>query len=349
MVMTLAIVAGSCAASASGAPAGWQSEMPTGLEDSPFRAEVTAHVAASLTADPLVSASCIDQVATTVTDVSFTDLGVNGMRNFGVTADDPSVVGTDVFFASLPATTRGRVVAAIADCGGLALQLSVDIPGVSYASLACLVDRLSASGFFEMGDANGAATATFASAKTDCLSVEEMVACDDWSARQLAAPDPVVLSPIDCKSIDAAPFAAALGFDIDKFEPSVIKTDAERPVGCAYGDPDEAGPWVMLYAATQKSQLELYESPIPQVAATWADLSEILEYAGVLFIAEGGSVEWLDDAVTAIFDDGNTSAAVTAGDYLLMVSAGPGGEGPQLSRTHLAGAVEALAVALALS
>jgi hypothetical protein len=108
----------------------------------------------------------------------------------------------------------------------------------------------------------------------------------------------------------------------------------------------------MLYAATQKSQLELYEayqSPIPQVAATWADLSEILEYAGVLFIAEGGSVKWLDDAVTAIFDDGNTSAAVTAGDYLLMVSAGPGGEGPQLSRTHLAGAVEALAVALALS
>ena len=85
------------------------------------------------------------------------------------------------------------------------------------------------------------------------------------------------------------------------------------------------------------------------MAATWADLSEILEYAGVLFIAEGGSVEWLDDAVTAIFDDGNTSAAVTAGDYLLMVSAGPGGEGPQLSRIHLAGAVEALAAALALS
>jgi hypothetical protein len=144
-----------------------------------------------------------------------------------------------------------------------------------------------------------------------------------------------------------------IGFDIESFEPSLIITDSDRPVGCAYGDPDGQGPWVMLYVATQDFQrglYEAYEPPIPEVAEVWPDLTEILEYAGVYFIASGGNVEWLDGAVTATFDDGNTSAAVTAGDYLVMVSAGPGrGGGAPLSRAHLAGAVEALATTLALS
>jgi hypothetical protein len=193
---------------------------------------------------------------------------------------------------------------------------------------------------------------TFTAAKATCLDPAEQEAYDGWSAQQLITRSPAALSPIECASIDPAPIAATLGFDIDSFEPSLITTDSDRPVGCTYGDPDGQGPWVMLYVVTQDFQrglYEAYEPPIPEVAEVWPDLTEILEYAGVYFIASGGNVEWLDGAVTATFDDGNTSAAVTAGDYLLMVSAGPGGGGPPLSRAHLAGAVEALATELALS
>jgi hypothetical protein len=298
-------------------------------------------------------------VAADVTDVLFIEVGEIGLRNLGVAPDDASAVGTDAFFAALPGEAKGSIDAAVARCDGVAFQLSPQIPGVSYVSFSCLVDRLSASGFFEngfvgpaFGEEETVAAATFTSAKATCLDPAEQEAYDGWSAQQLIARSSAVLSPIECASIDPAPIAAILGFDIDSFEPSLITTDSDRPVGCTYGDPDGQDPWVMLYVVTQDFQrglYEAYEPPIPEVAAVWPALTEILEYAGVYFIATGGKVEWTDGGVTATFDDGNTSAAVTAGDYLVMVSAGPGGDGPPLSRAHLAGAVEALATALALS
>ena len=353
IVMALAIVAASCAGSAADSePVAWHAALPGSLEESTFRAELTGHVSTALTADELLPAACVDEVARQVSDVLFADLGVVGLRNLGVVPGDAAAVGTNAFFESLPGPTRGRVVAAIAECAALVVQLSLEIPDVSYGSLACLVDRLSASGFFEMGSENGAAAAMFASAKTACLDTDEQAAYDEWSSAQLAAPPPVVLPPIDCDSIDTARFSAALGFDIDHFEPSLIKMDADRPVGCTFGNPDETGPWVLLYVATQDFQRRLYadyESPIPEFAQTWSTLTEVLDYAGVYFISQGGEVEWYEGAVTATFDDGNTTAALTAGDYVLMVSAGRGGDGPPLSRAHLAGAVEALAAALALS
>jgi hypothetical protein len=360
IVVTIALVAASCGGTAASddAPT-WPGAIPDSLETSPFHTEVAAQLEASLAADPLIPASCVAQVAADVTDVLFIEVGEVGLRNLGVTPDDASAVGTDAFFAALPAAAKGSVVAAVAGCDGVSFQLSPQIPGVSYASFSCLVDRLSASGFFEngfigpaFGEEETVAGVTFTAAKATCLDSAEQEAYDGWSARQLAAHSPLALSPIECASIDPAPFVVSLGFDIESFEPSLIITDSDRPVGCAYGDPDGQGPWVMLYVATQDFQrglYEAYEPPIPEVAEVWPDLTEILEYAGVYFIASGGNVEWLDGAVTATFDDGNTSAAVTAGDYLVMVSAGPGRGGAPLSRAHLAGAVEALATTLALS
>lgn len=360
VVVAIALVAASCGGTAASddAPA-WQGSVPDYLEVSPFHAEVTAQLEASLAAEPLIPASCVGRVAADVTEALFVEVGEIGLRNLGVTPDDASAVGTNAFFAALPAAAKGRVVAAMAGCDGVAFQLSPQIPGVSYASFSCLVDRLSVSGFFEngfigpaFGEEETVAAATFTSARATCLDPAEQEAYDAWSARQLTAPSSLALSPIECASIDPAPFAASLGFDIDSFEPSLIITDSERPVGCAYGDPDGQGPWVMLYVATQEFQrglYEAYEPEIPEVAAVWPDLTEVLEYAGGYFIASGGNVEWLDGAVTATFADGNTSAAVTAGDYLLMVSAGPGGGEAPLSRAHLAGAVAALASELTLS
>jgi len=361
IVVAIALVAASCAGTAASDadPAFWQGALPASLDDSPFRAEVAGRLETSLGAETLVPAACVEETAAEVTGILFADVGVDGLYDLGVTPGDVSAVGSDSFFDSLPDATKGRVVAAVAACDGLALRLSPQIPGVSYASFSCLVDRLSASGFFEKGFPSSerlagdtTAAATFASAEAACLDPNEQEAYDAWSAQRLATSVPVELSVVACPSIDPAPFSAALGFDIDGFEPSVIKTDIQRPVACAYGDPDGNDPWVMLYVATQDSQREVYEayrSPIPDIAEVWTDLTEILEYAGVLFIATGGNVEWLDGAVTATFEGGNTSAANTAGDYLLMVSAGPGSGGPPLSRSHLAGAVQALAAILALS
>lgn len=161
----------------------------------------------------------------------------------------------------------------------------------------------------------------------------------------------MTLAPVECLSIDPSPLAAVLGFHIDEFEPGVVRANADHPVGCGYGDPDDGGPWVMLYMATQDFQRGLYqdyEPEIPEVAEVWPTLTELLDFAGVHFIATGGTVEWLEGAVTATFADDNTIAAIVAGDYLLMVSAGMGGEG-ELSTADLAGAVTALAAALALS
>lgn len=256
------------------------------------------------------------------------------------------------------------MVAAVMACDGVALEVSLQVPGVSHAALRCLFDQLSESSFFgsdtvPLPPAQDEASTeeTFAAAKSACLDAAEQEAYDVWSTQQLAAPGPVVptpvlLTPVECLSIDPAPFAEVLGFDIDRFEASPIIANADQPVGCAYGNPDNQGEWVMLHVATQGFQRGLYEAhepSIPEVAEVWPDLTGILDYAGVHYIASGGKVELHEGAVTATFADGNGSAAVIAGDYVLMVSAGAGGDGPPLTRANLAGAAEALATALALS
>lgn len=361
-MVALALFAASCGggtAAPEDAEPGWWAEISDTLEAPSFRGEVTAGLETSLASEPIVPPGCVEPVAAEVTEVLFTDLGEFGLRGLGVTPGDVSALESDRFFNALPAATKGTVTAAIAACDGVALALSPQIPGVSYASLDCLVDRLSTHAFFENGfmrpqldDGSTLASAIFASAKAECLDTAEEQAYDSWSAQQMASPSRAVLAPVACVSIDPAPFAASLGFDIDGFTPSVIRSSDDRPVGCAYGDPDGQGPWVLLYVATQDFQRGLYEDYEPsirEVAEVWPDLTEVLDYAGVHYIANGGSVEWLDGAVTATFADGNTSAAVAAGDYLLMVSAGPGGGGIPLTRAHLADAVEVLAAALALS
>ena len=356
--VVLALLAASCAsptASESGAD-DWQFAIPSVIGETPLHRAVTEHVEASLAADSLVPATCVDQLTSQVTDILFADLSVPGLMSRGVTEADASAVGTNAFFESLPIETRGRVVGALAGCKGLALRVSLDIPGVSAASLTCLVDSLSTSGFFEKGlpDAGPDPTAAldFAGAKAACLDQAEQLAFDSWSILRLTAPSRVRLAQVECVAIDPAPFSAVLGFDIDEFEPSAITADTDRPVGCAFGDPDGDGPWVTLYAATRDSQLVLYreyEPTIPEFAEVWVDLTDILEYAGVLYIAAGGNVEWFEGAVTATFEGGDTSAARTAGSYILMVSAGPGGGRPPLSRAELAVASDALAASLALS
>lgn len=356
--VVLALLAASCAsptASESGAD-DWQFAIPSVIGETPLHRAVTEHVEASLAADSLVPATCVDQLTSQVTEILFVDLSVPGLMSRGVTEADASAVGTDAFFESLPIETRGRVVGALAGCKGLALRVSLDIPGVSAASLTCLVDSLSTTGFFEKGlpaaGPDPTAAVDFAGAKASCLDQAEQLAFDSWSILRLTAPSRVRLAQVECVAIDPAPFSAVLGFDIDEFEPSAIRADTDRPVGCAFGDPDGDGPWVILYAATQESQLAMYqahEPTIPEVAQAWLDLTDILDYAGVHYIATGGSVEWLDGAVTATFREGNTSAARTAGDYILMVSAGPDGGRPPLSRSELAVASDALAATLALT
>lgn len=358
MAVVLSVLVASCASPTASEPGAddWQFAIPGVIGETPLHHAVAVQVELLLAADPLLSASCVDQLAPKVTEILFVDLSLPGLMGRGVTEADASAVGTDAFFASLPIETQGRVVGVLAGCKGMALRLSPDIPGVTAASLSCLVDSLSATGYFEKGfpaaDADPAGAIDFAAAKAVCLDQAEQAAFDAWSMSRLTAPSRVRLAQVDCVSIDPAPFSAALGFDIDEFEPSAIRADTDRPVGCAFGDPDGDGPWVILYAATQESQLAMYqahEPTIPEVAQAWLDLTDILDYAGVHYIATGGSVEWLDGAVTATFREGNTSAARTAGDYILMVSAGPDGGRPPLSRSELAVASDALAATLALT
>lgn len=357
-VVVLTVLAASCASPTASEPGAddWQFAIPSVIGETPLHRAVTVQVEASLAADPLVPATCVDQVTSQVTEILFVDLSVPGLMSRGVTEADASAVGTDAFFESLPTETQGRLVGALAGCKGLALRLSLEIPGVSAASLSCLVDSLSATGFFEKGlpaaDPDPTAAVDFAAARPACLDQAEQSAFDAWSIQRLTAPGRVRLAQVDCLSIDPAPFSAALGFDIDEFEPSAITADTDRPVGCAFGDPDGDGPWVTLYAATLDSQLVLYrefEPTIPEFAEVWVNLTDILDFTGVLYIATGGQVEWFEDGVTATFEGGDTSAARTAGNYILMVSAGPGGDRPPLSRAELAVASGALAATLALS
>ena len=266
LVVALAVLAASCGGTAASGDAPVL-DVPDSVTGTQLQASVAASLETSLAAEALVPASCVEGLAAEISGILFADLGELGLRNLGVTGDDASVVGTNEFFAALPATTKGRVVAAVAACDGAAFQLSPQIPGVSYASFTCLIDRLSATGFFEISfvapsieQEESLAAVTFAKAKVGCLDPDEIEAYDAWAVTQLSAPRSIALAPVSCASIDTAPFAAVLGFDIDEFEPSVIRTDANRPVGCAYGDPDGAGPWVMLYVATQDFQRGVYEA-----------------------------------------------------------------------------------------
>ena len=350
IVIALTIAASACADAADPEATAWHADLPSEIETTPLRTAITAELYASLGADSLVPATCVEETAAKVTDILVTSVGVPGLRTLGVSADDASAVTSDAFLELLPPDVKGLVVGAVAECIALAQQLSAAIPGVSYQSLSCLIERLSNDGFFEMTDA-ALAVNTFSAAKTSCLDADERAAYDVWSAAQLAAPPPVVLSPVDCSSLETTGVSAALGFSIDQFEPSMISMNADRPVGCTFGNPDESEPWVLLYVATQDFQRELYadfDPPVPEFAETWSTLTEVLDYAGVYFIAQGAEVEWYDGAVTARFQDGNTTAAVTAGDYVLMVSANSGDQAFPLSRAELAGAVKALAASLAL-
>ncbi len=176
-VVVLALLAASCAsptASESGAD-DWQFAIPNVIGETPLHRAVTVQVEASLAADSLVPATCVDQLTSQVTKILFADLSVPGLMSRGVTETDASAVGTDAFYESLPIETQGRVVGALARCKGLALRVSLDIPGVSAASLTCLVDSLSATGFFENGlpaaGPNPTAAVDFAAAKVgkpDC-------------------------------------------------------------------------------------------------------------------------------------------------------------------------------------
>lgn len=350
IVMACAIATAACGSASEPEPASWQSELPAYTNDAPLREAVRAELVSSFTNDPVIPASCVEETAEGVSTVLVDDLGVVGLGGLGVTIEDASSVGSDAFYQSLDADTQRRVVAVVARCGGLVEQLVGEVPGVSEASLTCLVDQVTAAGFFEAGVGPEAA-ATFERAKDDCLSEEEQAAYEEWRVAQLAAPPPVVLDPVDCASLETVRIGQALGYEIDHFEPSLITMSEERPVGCAYGNPDEAGPWVMLYVATQDFQRSLYldyEPPLPEFAATWSSLTEVLDFAGVYFIGRGGSVEWYDGAVTAVFDDGRSTAAATAGDYVLMVTAGSGEAGQPPTPYEIAGAVEALSMALAL-
>lgn len=350
IVVACAIAASACGSASEPEPAAWQAELPAYTDEAPLLEAVRAELAVSLSNDPAIPASCVDETAAGVSEVLVGDLGVLGLRQLGVTADDAGSVGSDAFYQSLDADTQRRVVAVVAGCGGLVEQLIGDIPGVSEASLRCLVDEASAAGFFDAGTSTEAA-GVFQDAKEDCLGETERAAYDEWRSVQLGASPPIVLDPVDCASLETARIGQALGFDIDHFEPSIIAMSEERPVGCAYGDPDTTGPWVMLYVATQDFQRALYrdyEPPLPEFAETWSSLTEVLDYAGVYFIGRGASVEWYDGAVTAVFDDGRSAAAATAGNYVLFVTAGSGDAGEPLTRDHVAGAVEALSVALAL-
>jgi hypothetical protein len=350
VVMACAIATSACGSASEPEPASWQAEIPAYSNDVPLRDAVRAELVVSLTADPAIPASCVEQTAEGVSEVLVDDLGVVGLGGLGVTIEDASPVGSDAFYRSLDAETQRRVVAVVAGCEGLVEQVVGEIPGVSPPALTCLIDQVTAAAFFDAG-ASPEAAATFQQARNDCLSEEEQSAYDEWRAARLTAPPPVVLDPVDCGSLETAPIGRALGFDIDHFEPSLITMSEDRPVGCAYGNPDDAGPWVMLYVATQDFQRSLYrdyEPPLPEFVATWSSLTEVLDYAGVYFIGRGGSVEWNHGAVTAVFDDGRSTAAATAGDYVLMVTAGSGDAGRPPTRDEVAGAVEALSLTLAL-
>lgn len=349
IVVACAIVASACGSASDPESAAWHADLPTS-DQAPVRAAVHAELVVSLTNDPSIPESCVEESARRVSDVLVGDLGVLGLAGHGATVDDGSVVSSDEFYRSLDAETRTHVIAALAECSGLVEQLVGPIPGVSSASLACLIDQVSAAGFFEAGTSPEAA-ATFEAAERDCFDADEQRAYDAWRTARLNAPSPVALDPVDCAALETARIAQALGLNIERFEPSLIAMSTDRPVGCAYGNPEDAGPWVMLYVATLDFQRDLYrdyEPTIPEAAETWASLTEVLDYAGVYFITRGGTVEWHGDAVTAIFDDGGSTAAATAGDYVLMVSANSGDAARPLSRAELAGAVEALSVTLQL-
>lgn len=344
------IVTAACGSASDPVSTEWHADLPAYSDEAPLREAVAAALGVSLADDPSIPSACVEGRAADIADVLVADLGVLGLRSRGVTVDDASAVWSDTFYQSLDPDTRTRVVAALARCAGLVGQLVGEVPGVSSSSMTCLIDQVSAAGFFEAGRSPGAAAA-FQAARSDCLDQAEQAAYDAWRTARLEAPTPLVLDPVDCAALETAHIEQALGFNIDRFGPSAIKTDAERPVVCAFGNPDGKGPWVLLYVATQDFQRDVYrdyEPTIPEAAETWATLSEVLDYAGVYFITRGGSVEWHGDAVTALFDGGRTAAAATAGEYVVMVSANAGSNAQPLSRADMAGAVAALSKTLAL-
>jgi hypothetical protein len=344
------ILATACGTASAPESDAWYVDHPAVLDEAALRESVKAQVTVAMSVDSSIPASCVDAAAAGVTDVLIEDLGVLGLDALGVTADDASAVSTDAFFQALPVGTRGRVVAVVADCAGLASQLSGAIPGVSGDSLTCLIDQLATAGFFR-ADAPDAADDAFEAAKAGCFSADEQAAYDAWRDAKAAQGTSVVLSPVDCASVETVRIAEALGFDIDAFEPSLLEMNMEQPVGCTFGNAEEAGhPWALIYVATQDFQRDLYQhySPLAEVAQSWSSVTDMLDIAGVYFVSRGGSVEWYDEAVTVVFDNGNTTAAVTAGDYVLMVSAGSGDAQHPLTRAELADAAEALAATLAL-
>ncbi len=315
------------------------------VDTTPLRVAISTRVAASMSGGSMPP-SCVESAAVQVADILVDDLGASGLEAFGVTAGDAYAVSTDSFLAWLPVATQQRVIAAVAGCSILTDQAFESIPGVRSESLACLIDWVEGA-----DPSSTSADAAFRTAQGECLLGEEQGAFDAWMSARLMQSMPVVLSPVDCSAIETVPISTALGFDVEYFEHSLLEVNVEQPVGCTFGNPDEPGrPWVLIYVATQDYQRRLYQSypPLARAISDWSTLPDLLDVADVYFVSRGSSVERYPGALTAVNQDGSTTAAVTVGDYVLMVSAASGDALHPLTRGALAGAAEALAATLAL-